>query len=400
MKKIILLFAFFLYSSLSHSQLALEGFESTTGPDVASTNWTLGTGNWAVFDNGIGLGQRWGVNTTNVCNGLQTAYMNREFIGQGNTSEDYLSTPLVTIPTNGELHFQTRSFTSGNQGTLFQIKIALSTSTQTNPVAYTLVQQWDETTLTAVYNICEEKIVDLSAYAGQQIYVSFVQVFTQPTASLGGDRWLVDNVSVNERCLVPTGLTATGITFNGMNLTWANPSGATSWEIEFLPAGNTATGVGVIYNGTLPYTVTGLLPNTAYKYYVRAICDTGYSSVWSPVSNTFTTTTAPPVCGGNYVDVAGPTANYADNSDSTVTICPVNPGDLVTVTFTSFNTEATYDALYVFNGNSITSPQITSANPAGPIYTATTLFTIKDVSIRKRVEILLYKLVLTRFNNL
>ena len=367
MKKIILLFAFFLYSSLSHSQLALEGFESTTGPDVASTNWTLGTGNWAVFDNGIGLGQRWGINTTNVCNGLQTAYMNREFIGQGNTSEDYLATPLVPIPTNGELHFKTRTFTSGNQGTIFQIKIAPATATQTNPAAFTLVQQWDETTLTAVYNVCEEKIVDLSAYAGQSIYVSFVQVFTQPTASLGGDRWLVDNVSVNTRCLVPTGLTATGITSNSMNLTWVNPSGATSWEIEFLPAGNTATGVGVVYNGALPYTVTGLLPNTAYKYYVRAICDTGYSSVWSPVSNTFTTTTAPPVCGGNYVDVAGPTANYANNSDSTVTICPVVPGDLVTVTFTSFATETNFDALYVFNGNSIASPQIASANPAANV---------------------------------
>ena len=367
MKKIILLFTFLLYSSLSHSQLALEGFESTTGPDVSSTNWTLGTGNWAVFDNGIGLGQRWGISTTNVCSGNQIAYMNREFIGQGNTSEDYLATPLVSIPANGELHFQTRTFANNNQGTIFQIRVAPATAVQTNPAAYTLVQQWDETTLTAVYNICEEKIVDLSAYAGQQVYVSFAQIFTQPTASLGGDRWLVDNVSINTRCLVPTTLTATGITFNGMNLSWANPSGATSWEIEFLPAGDTVTGVGVVYNGTLPYVVTGLLPNTAYKYYVRALCDTGYSSVWSPVSNTFTTTTAPPVCGGNFVDVAGPTTNYANNSDSTVTICPLVAGDLVTVTFTSFTTEATYDALYVFNGNAITSPIIASANGAGNV---------------------------------
>jgi gliding motility-associated-like protein len=50
-----------------------------------------------------------------------------------------------------------------------------------------------------------------------------------------------------------------------------------------------------------------------------------------------------------------------------VPICPVNPGDVVTVTFTSFNTEATWDGLYVFDGNSILSPQIPSANPAGNV---------------------------------
>ena len=368
MKKIILLFTFLLLSTVGYSQLALEGFESTTGPNpLPSTNWTLGTGNWAVFDNGIGLGQRWGINTANVCVGTQIAYANREFIGQGNTSEDYLATPLVTIPTNGELHFLTKSFTSGNQGTIYQIRVAPATATQTNPAAYTLVQQWTETELNAVYNVCEEKIVNLSAYAGQQIYVSFVMIFTQPTASLGGDRWLVDNVSINEQCLVPTGLTSTGITFNGATLNWANPSGATSWEIEIIPAAATATGTGVVYNGTLPYVVTGLLPNTAYKYYVRALCSTGYSSVWSVVSATFTTSTAPPVCGGNYVDAAGPTANYANSSDSTVTICPVTTGDVVTVTFTAFDTETNWDAIYVFNGNSITAPQIASANPAGNV---------------------------------
>ena len=87
MKKITLLLLMSLFCISGYSQLALQGFESTTGPDIASTNWTLGGLNWAVFDNGVGTGQRWGINTTNVCSGAQTAYMNREFIGQGNTSK-------------------------------------------------------------------------------------------------------------------------------------------------------------------------------------------------------------------------------------------------------------------------------------------------------------------------
>src|SRR5690606_22926114 len=73
------------------------------------------------------------------------------------------------------------------------------------------------------------------------------------------------------------------------------------------------------------------------------------------------------VCGGNFVDAGGISAPYPNNSDSTVTICPVNPGDQVTVTFTSFNTEAFWDGLYVYDGNSTASPLIPSENPAGNV---------------------------------
>jgi hypothetical protein len=186
MKKITILILTALMSICGYSQLALEGFESTAGPSaLPSTNWTLGTGNWAVFDNGVGTAQRWGINSTVatppiVYQGANAAFVSREFIGQNNTSEDYLATPLVTIPTNGQLRFYTRSFTFGNQGTLFQIKVAPASASQTNPAAYTLVQQWTEVDLTATYNIYEEKVVSLAAYAGQQVYVSFVKVYTQP----------------------------------------------------------------------------------------------------------------------------------------------------------------------------------------------------------------------------
>ncbi|WP_295333480.1 hypothetical protein, partial [Flavobacterium sp.] len=62
MKKTTLLILLMFFSVIGYAQMAVEGFESTTGPDaLPSTNWTLGTGNWAVFDNGVGVGQRWGI---------------------------------------------------------------------------------------------------------------------------------------------------------------------------------------------------------------------------------------------------------------------------------------------------------------------------------------------------
>ncbi|OXA69909.1 hypothetical protein B0A58_15085, partial [Flavobacterium branchiophilum NBRC 15030 = ATCC 35035] len=125
MKKITLLLLF-LSSMLGYSQMALEGFENTTGPDaLPATNWTLGTGSWAVFDNGVGTAERWNINSSVstppfVYAGTNSAYMTRENIGAGNTSEDYLATPAVTIPANGQLKFFTRSFTSTILGTLYQ----------------------------------------------------------------------------------------------------------------------------------------------------------------------------------------------------------------------------------------------------------------------------------------
>ena len=376
MKKITLLLVFLFLSFFGFSQgLPLEGFENTIGPDLPSpttpTDWTLGSGTpgnqWAVFDNGTGLTKRWDIVTApaNVYAGTNSTFIDVENINANNTSEDYLATPLITVPTNGQLRFWTRTGSNGDQGSIFQIKVAPVTGTQINPADYTLIQQWTETSLTTTFNTYEEKVVSLNAFAGQQVYVAFVRVFTQPTPALGGDRWFIDNVQIIQQCLNPTGLTATAVTFNGASLSWTSP-GVTSWEIEVLPAANVPTGVGVPYSGALPYVVTNLLPNTNYQFFVRSVCAPGNPSGWAGPIN-FTTTTAPPVCGGNFVDAAGPTTNYANNSDSTVTICPTTPGDQVTVTFTAFNTEANWDALYVFNGNSITAPQIASANPAANV---------------------------------
>ena len=371
MKKITLLFTLLLFST-GFSQLALEGFENTTGPTALPT-WTLGTGNWSVFDNGVGTGNSWDINSgiaspPLVYAGTNAAYMNREFTGPGLTAEDYLATPLVTIPANGQLRFWTRSFTTGNQGTLYDIRVAPATATVTNPAAYTsiLTTPYTEDTLSAGFNMYEEKVIDFPvSYIGQQVYVAFVMKFTQTGTLIGGDRWLVDNVRIVTKCLNPTTLTATPA-ITSASLSWANPSGATSWEIEVLPAATAPTGTGVIYNGALPYVATGLTANTPYKFYVRALCSATLSSNWVGPFN-FSTLVAPPACGGNFVDNGGSTGNYLDSSDVTTTICPVVAGDKVTVTFTSFNTEANWDGLYVFNGNSIAAPQIASANPAANV---------------------------------
>ncbi|RZJ35174.1 MAG: T9SS type B sorting domain-containing protein [Flavobacterium sp.] len=336
MKKIILLLLTFLASYSGFAQLTVqtEGFEGSTLPDLVTDQWVLSTGTWGVFDNGVGTGQSWTVNNgvatpPLVHSGTNAAYMNRENIGMGNTSQDFLASPAVTIPANGQLRFWTRSTITADQFTHYKVMVSTGT-TQNNPAAYTLVQEWTENTLTSVFNVYEEKTVSLAAYAGQTVFVAFVMEFTQPSASLGGDRWLVDDVRIVQQCLDPSNLAAGSISQTSAQLNWANPSGATQWELQLIPAADTPTGTGVIINSN-PYTATAttgsgttppgpLQPSTQYQYYVRAICAGGIPSEWVGPFN-FTTSSPGLTCSSPIIIANTPysttdnTSNYSDSTD-------------------------------------------------------------------------------------
>jgi hypothetical protein len=85
----------------------------------------------------------------------------------------------------------------------------------------------------------------------------------------------------------------------------------------------------------------------------------------------------PPTCGENYVDAGGLTGNYPNRvtatNGGTSVITPINVGDAVTVTFTSFVTAESTDRLRVYNGNGTSgtllgtfSGTLTGANLPGP----------------------------------
>ncbi len=177
-----------------------EGFEGATLPDPATGFWNLGSGTWHVSNNGVGTGQSWTINNGVATpplqyQGVNAAYINRENIGQGNTSEDWLVTPLAAINPNSPLvKFFSRTTLLGDQGTIY--KLMVSTSSQTDHSSFVTVDTWTENELNTAFNFYEEKVVDLSAYSGQQVYVAFVREFTQPTVAVDGDRWLLDAVSI------------------------------------------------------------------------------------------------------------------------------------------------------------------------------------------------------------
>lgn len=460
MKKMILTLLLVFYTAIGFSQVLFESFENTTGPDPSpSTNWTLGSGNWAVFDTNVGGTVNWSINS-NSYSGANCAYMNRQNIGMGITSEEYLATPSFTVPANGEISFYSRTFISGNQGTIYQVKIT-SAGNQTNPSAYTtLLAEFNEDQLSSYFSNYEEKIVDLSAFAGNQVHIAFVKKYTQPYAGISGDRWLLDNVMIQSHptCSKPIDLVASNITPTSVTLDWTDTTGASSWEVIASISGTTAvtpTSVGIVTNahpftftnldpytaysffvraicspteksnwslaksiitsqvcqqpsnmtysnvgettatiawtengtatsweivalpfGTIltsattgvitssnPYIFTNLVPDTSYNFYVRAICSPNEISFW--VEDNFSLTTLPPpvTCGGYFTDNGGASFNYTNNSNYTYTICPDNPNDVVTITFTQFSTEVNFDGLYIYNGNNTSQPILSGNGP-------------------------------------
>ncbi|MGB1318002.1 MAG: PKD domain-containing protein, partial [Flavobacteriales bacterium] len=62
-------------------------------------------------------------------------------------------------------------------------------------------------------------------------------------------------------------------------------------------------------------------------------------------------------CTGTLYDSGGPSSNYADNTDVTTTISPVGATS-VTLNFSSFGYEETYDYIYLYDGPTTASPLI------------------------------------------
>ena len=382
MKKIILGIFMMIFPFLGFAQIT-EGFEGATFPPTTP-------GNWIVLDNGVGTTVSWTEETllSRVNTGLKAAIIDRENVGAGNTSIDWLISPQITVGANSQLRFFTRQTLTGNNGSTYEIRVSTN-ATQNNLAAYAPVQNWTETTLNATFNIYEEKIVSLAAYpAGTQLYIAFVKSNTQPAGATTGDRWLIDDVKVVQQCLDPTILTVGAITPTTASLGWTNNGTATSWEVEVVPAASAPTGVGVPAP-TNPFVVGPLIPGTAYKYYVRANCGSGNFSQWVGPFN-FLTTPAGSVCNapitvatlpysdtsntnlyGDEVDVAqgascgAGATNYQQGAEVFYSYTPTVSGN-ITISMTPTGVSS---SLFVYNGcgnyplNCIAGVANTNANP-------------------------------------
>ena len=282
MKKFTLLIFVSLLSICGYGQLALESFEDpwVTGTPAAPTGWTV--------VNEQGPAVTWarttaGNTSTPPNTGTYAAYLNKQNVSPSDpVPKDWLITPYFNMPANAQLRFFSRLTQPGDQGGVYKVKI----STDANPAnlaSYSDLQTWTEVSINPVQTDYFEKIITLPSLTGS-VHIAFVMEGDDK------DRWLIDDVKVVSQCLAPATLTATGITMTDVTLNWINTGSATSWEVEILLDSETLTGNGETFTGPPTFTKTTLLPDTAYKAYVTAVCADGGTS--EPIGPVFFTTAA------------------------------------------------------------------------------------------------------------
>ena len=139
------------------------------------------------------------------------------------------------------------------------------------------------------------------AFCGNDTYSEWTDVFTFSTTA----------------CEMPSNVAVSNVTNSSAVVTWT--STAQKWEISYGMEGvNEENGTKVTVEGTASYTIEGLDYETTYDVYVRAICEDGVYSAWTPRTQ-FTT------------DGIGINSAATDNADVRIYPNPANTEATVTV---------------------------------------------------------------------
>ncbi len=328
MKKFIFILLLSFSSLLGYSQILNEDFETAPDTPDASGVWTMASGNWLVKDNRTNTNPNWRnrVNPHDPNSGLKAAFIERQNL-PGILAEEWLITPQVTLTAANQLRFFTKQTAAGDDGTAkYQVRVS-SSSDPADLNAYTVLVEYsdsDLSTITALQTDYEEKVLNLP-FTGAR-YFAFVRVVTQPGPATSGDRWLVDDVKIVERCLDPIGPTVetATITAKTVKMVWTAPN-TTNFQVQYGPAGFTLdvpapplVVTSPVFSSTSTplrsYLATDLQPNTDYQYYVRGVCANNVLSEWVGPFN-WTTDPLGITCA-EPIEIA--TVSYSDSSNTSI----------------------------------------------------------------------------------
>lgn len=187
-----------------------------------------------------------------------------------------------------DIAFTTFSGTAaGTMGTDDTVQLLISD----NGGPWTALITWDSST--TISNTGQNEMTDLTGYTGN---VQFAFWASEGTFDDTGDNnFYVDNfrVRIPPACQDPIDLLASDITDTEAAITWTMGGTETNWVVSYNNSGNPAGSGNLISADMDSVYLSGLMDETAYDVYVRAVCNPGDSSPWvGPAS--FQTLITPP----------------------------------------------------------------------------------------------------------
>lgn len=198
----------------------------------------------------------------------------------------------------------------------------------------------------------ELAVVDLAAYAGQTISVTFRAT---SAGTFEGDM-AIDNVSFTElpACPAPNALTVTNIEDDSADLGWTENGSATAWDIEIVDvtAGGTATGTPTSTGVTNPYTAMGLVENNDYQFYVRSDCGSTWAGPFS--FTTLETCPRPSALTATNIMETSAVLGWTENGSATswnIEIVDITAGGTVTGTATTTGVTNPYTIMNLVGDN-------------------------------------------------
>ncbi len=160
-------------------------------------------------------------------------------------------------------------------------------------------------------------------------------------------------------CLRPTAITSTPSPVGG-TFSWESDAAEHQYRVVALNGAATAPALtqGIVTGDQA--VVTGLVGGTQYTFWVRGICTPGDTSAWQYFGYNFMTSFG---CGGPF------NLNYTSQNttypvDRVVPVCPNEAGDVVTLTYTSFNANSFGGdvTLFFHDGPNTSAPLLSSGN--------------------------------------
>ncbi len=195
-----------------------------------------------------------------------------------NESTSWIVAPVYTSTGNDQLTFYYRQ---NHTASYYNYSGVWYSTTGTDPIAnpgdWTEIQEFNST-----FGFSEDTWTQFShtfnLAAGTTIYVAFK--YTGDWAH----EFYIDDFSLDAApsCPAPNNLSASPVSLTGAELSWNETGSATTWNIEYGPAGF-AQGSGTMVSGVTsnPYALTGLTAGQEYDFYVQADCGSNGTSNWA-----------------------------------------------------------------------------------------------------------------------